>query len=461
MTNVAAQTSKRKAYPAYKPSGIEWVGKIPEHWDTLKLKYIAKASFSNVDKHTVEGEAPVRLCNYVDVYYNDCIRDDLDLMKATATSAEIAKFTLRSDDVIITKDSEAWDDIAIPAYVPEDMLGVLCGYHLSQVRPDCQRTDGEYLFRAFCSCGINDQFRVASTGITRFGLGKYGLDNALFVVPPKHEQRDIAAFLDRETARIDALIQKKQRQIELLQEKRAAFISHAVTKGLNPDVKMKPSGVEWLGEIPNHWEIRRLKYLIEGTLSNGLFKKKEFFGSGTKLVNVFDVYREDFLVDHEGLERVEADEVERQKYAVKSGDIFFVRSSLKLEGVGRSVCAMNVPETTVFECHVVRARPAQKTITPTFLIHFLNSIPAINRFISLANLVTMATIDQDKIKSLEATLPPRDEQDQIMTILNRDGARTEKLERKIVNSIERLREYRIALLSAAVTGKIDVRQEVA
>ncbi len=451
---------KRPRYPEYKNCALEWIGDIPAHWETLKLKYISQVKFSNVDKHTVDGEEPVHLCNYVDVYYNDYIRYGLDFMQATATQAEIDKFTVNSDDVIITKDSEAWDDIAVPAYVRDDLPGVLCGYHLAQIAPYPQRTDGEYLFRAFCSRGINDQFRVASTGVTRFGLGKYALDNGLFTVPPKDEQRAIAAFLDRETVRIDTLIEKKQRQIELLQEKRAALISHAVTKGLDPNVKMKDSAVEWLGEIPDHWEARKLRHLIEGSLVNGLFKKKDFFGSGTKLVNVFDVYREDFLVDHKSLERVEANEVERLKYGVESGDIFFVRSSLKLEGVGRSVCAMKVPETTVFECHVVRARPAQETISPTFLIHFLNSIPAINRFISLANLVTMATIDQDKIKGLEVPLPPRDEQDHIMAVLDQDGARTEKLERKIANSIERLGEYRTALISAAVTGKIDVRKEV-
>ena len=166
-------------------------------------------------------------------------------------------------DVIITKDSEAWDDIAVPAYVSSDMHDVLCGYHLAQIRPDPKWTDGKYLFRAFYSRGINDQFRVAATGITRYGLGKYWLDNGLFLVPPVEEQRAIAAFLDRETGRIDALMEKKQRQIELLQEKRAALISHAVTKGLDPTVPMKDSGVEWLGQIPMHWEVKKVKFLAE------------------------------------------------------------------------------------------------------------------------------------------------------------------------------------------------------
>lgn len=225
--------------PHFKDSGIEWLGEIPEHWQILRLKYIANAKFSNVDKHSIEGEEPVRLCNYVDAYYNDYIHDGLDFMKATATRAEIRRFSVTSGDVIITKDSEAWDDIAVAAYVPDDLDGVLCGYHLAQIRPSAGRTYGEYLFRSFCSRGINDQFRVEATGVTRFGLGKYALDNALFVLPPLPEQRAIAAFLDQETARIDGLINKVNESIALLSEYRTALISAAVTGKIDVRVDKK------------------------------------------------------------------------------------------------------------------------------------------------------------------------------------------------------------------------------
>ncbi len=198
-------------YPKYKNSGIEWLGKIPENWEVRKLKNVASVQFSNVDKHTVEGQEPVRLCNYVDVYYNDFIEEDLEFMAATATSGEIAKFQLRKGDVIVTKDSEAWDDIAVPAYVSSDLERVLCGYHLAQIHPDPNQVCGKYLFRSFRARGINDQFRVAATGITRFGLGKYWLDNGLVLVPPVHEQRVIAAFLVRATVRDVGLTGKKPR----------------------------------------------------------------------------------------------------------------------------------------------------------------------------------------------------------------------------------------------------------
>ena len=212
-----------------KDSGIEWLGEIPEHWELRRLKYIASVQFSNVDKNTFEGEEPVRLCNYIDVYKNELIKDDFEFMQATATRAEIRKFTLRQGDVVITKDSESWTDIAVPAYVADQLQGVICGYHLAQIRAKFQILDGKYLFRAFASKAINYQFQVASTGITRYGLGNYWLENGLLVLPPHPEQRAIAAFLDRETARIDSLIEKVEKSIELLREYRTALISAAVT----------------------------------------------------------------------------------------------------------------------------------------------------------------------------------------------------------------------------------------
>ena len=212
-----------------KPSGIEWLGEIPEHWRVRKLKWIAETQFSSVDKHAIEGEQPVRLCNYVDVYYHDHITSALDFMAATATPDEARRFEIKEGDVLVTKESEEWDDIAVPAFVSEQLDGVICGYHLALIRAKAGQIDGRFLFRAFSARGINDQFRVEATGITRYGLGKYGLDNALFPVPPIFEQRAIAAFLDRETVRIDALIGKIEKSIELLREHRSALISAAVT----------------------------------------------------------------------------------------------------------------------------------------------------------------------------------------------------------------------------------------
>src|SRR4030065_2733523 len=138
-----------KRYEKYKPSGVEWIGEMPEHWDSKRLKYVASVQPSNVDKKTVEDELPVLLCNYMDVYKNEFIDSSINFMEATATEAEIAKFKIKKGDMLVTKDSETPDDIANPAFVKDDFENVICAYHLTQIRPNRSELIGEYLFRLF------------------------------------------------------------------------------------------------------------------------------------------------------------------------------------------------------------------------------------------------------------------------------------------------------------------------
>jgi type I restriction enzyme S subunit len=432
MGNAAVQAGKRAAYPAYKPSGMDWVGDIPSHWDIHRLKHIASVQFSSVDKHTIEDEDPVRLCNYVDVYYNDFIREGIDFIAATAMRSEIDRFQLRHGDVLITKDSEAWDDIAVPAYVAEELDGVLCGYHLAHIRPDLRKVIGEYLFRAFRSRGVNDQFCVAANGITRFGLGKYWLDNGLFPVPPLDEQQAIAAFLDRETERIDALVAKKERQIELLQEKRTALISHAVTKGLNPNAKMKDSGIEWLGEIPEHWEVKTVWMLF-------------YLGRGRVISNIE-------ISENSGDYPVFSSQTE-------NNGILGHIATFDFEGDYLTWTTDGANAGTVFEHHdrfnctnVCGTLKAKYELNYTFFRHIINQ--ATKWFVRHdINPKLMNNV----MASIRILAPPFEEQNAIAAFLDRETAQIDALIEKVRDSIEMLHEYRIALISAAVTGKIDVR----
>lgn len=210
-----------------KDSGIEWLGTISQHWEIRRLKWLCAVELSNADKNLVEGEASVLLCNYLDVYRNDRITPGMDFMSATATDEQIKRLSIRRGDVLITKDSEDPTDIGVPAYVPDTLDGVLCGYHLAILRP--RRLCGLYLNYVLKSHYIRSQFAAQANGLTRYALGKYGIRNACVPLPPGPEQRAIAAFLDRETAKIDTLVAKANRSIELLKEHRAALISAAVT----------------------------------------------------------------------------------------------------------------------------------------------------------------------------------------------------------------------------------------
>jgi type I restriction enzyme S subunit len=222
---------------------------------------------------------------------------------------------------------------------------------------------------------------------------------------------------------------------------------------------MKSSGVEWLGDVPEHWDVRRLKHLLRRGFTNGLFKKKEDFGNGTRLVNVSDIYQADFLIKINTLERVTATEQEVKVFSVQSGDIFFVRSSLKQEGVAASACMLEVPEPTVFESHVVRARPNSSLVIPKYLIYYLNSSLARQRLISLSETTTMTTVAQPKLSSLEVAFPSLAEQHDIVNLIDKRIFDIDELKKQITQSIDLLQKQRTALISAAVTGKIDVREQ--
>ena len=253
-----------RPYPAMKDSGVEWFGEVPAHWEVQRIRTIAELRVSNVDKHTKKEELPIRLSNYVDVYKNDRITQGMSFMSATASRDEVERFRLKRDDVLITKDSEAWDDIGVPALVTEPADDLLCGYHLALLRPLKQML-GAYLARSIQSKSVAYQFHVEAKGVTRYGLTHAGIQSVRLPLPPLPEQAAIVRFLDHADRRIQRYIRAKQKLSKLLEEQKQAIIHQAVTGQIDvrtgqPYPAYKDSGVEWLGEVPEHWEVRRLKY---------------------------------------------------------------------------------------------------------------------------------------------------------------------------------------------------------
>ncbi len=439
-------------YPEYKESSVEWLRDIPSHWEVKKLKFVSIVQPSNVDKKTIEGEEEILLCNYTDVYKNEYINNRLEFMRATATSSEINKFAVDKGDVIVTKDSEDPRDIAVPACAAEKVEGLLCGYHLTQIKP--LSVYGRYVFRLFQSRGFNAQFVVAANGVTRFGLPQYAISNAFVLLPSTEEQQTIAAFLDYKTAKIDALIAKKKTLLEKLAEKRTALISHAVTKGLDPKAPMRDSGIDWLGQIPAHWEVKRLKYL--GRLQNGINIGGEHFGSGYPFVSYGDVYNNRILpTTVNGL--LQSSPIERQRYSVNARDVFFTRTSETIEEIGfPSICLQTI-EDGVFAGFLIRFRPNSTEMADAFGVYYYQNNFLRAFFVKEMNLVTRASLSQELLGIMPVLLPPKDEQQQIASYLDEETSRLNVLEDRTKEFISRLQEYRAALISNAVTGKIDVR----
>ena len=442
-------------YPAYKPSDADWLGDIPAHWEVRRLKFVASVVYSNVDKHSKEEELPVRLCNYTDIYKNERITNSLNFMEATATIGEIRKFALKKGDIIITKDSEEWQDIAVPALVSEELDNVICGYHLALIRPFSKIVDNGYLFRSFQAAALNYQFQVAATDITRYGLGKQALGDALFLVPPLAEQRAIAEYLDRETAQIDALIAKKRELLDLLERQRTALISHAVTKGLNPAAPLKPSGVDWLGEIPAHWEVVPLKYRFDVRLGKMLQSQPlSYYDTKEPYLRAANILWG--RVDLSDLKEMWFSPTEKEVYALKTGDL------LVSEGgdVGRSAIWKGELENCFFQNAINRVRSRGEHSTK-FLFYWLFFLKQAGYIDIICNKSTIAHYTAIKVANTVVALPPPNEEKLIVDYLDRETAQIDRLKGEVEASIDLLQRYRTALISAAVTGKIDVRAPAA
>jgi len=445
---------KYEAYADYKDSGVEWLGIVPAHWDIKKLKFIANVQPSNIDKKTKETDIPVLLCNYTDVYYNDKVSPAMEFMKASATEEQIKRFTLRAGDTVITKDSEDPNDIAIPSFVPEDITGVVCGYHLAVIRP-YEIGYGEFIKRLF-ECGYaRAYFATRSNGLTRYGLGTFALDNICYPKPPKQEALTIANFLDHETAKIDTLIEKQQQLIKLLKEKRQAVISHAVTKGLNPNAPMRDSGVEWLGEVPAHWEVYRVKHLSflisKGTTPSTI--GGDFVDEGIRFLKAENIGKSLAVQSTPSFYITEKVDEQISRSRLKEHDVLVIIAGATTglsSIVSRDVLPANTNQAVSF------IRPLKQEFS-ILILRWLSTEFAQRIIWMGAVQAAQPNLSMEDLGNIPIVVPPIDELNKIMSIIDSRLMIFDHLILKAESAIELMQERRTALISAAVTGKIDVR----
>jgi type I restriction enzyme S subunit len=423
----------------------------PHGWSTKRLKFVATVQNSNVDKVSTDGEAPVRLCNYTDVYYNDKITPDLPFMEATATPSEIEKFTLKAGQVIITKDSESWSDIGVPAFVVEDIPGTLCGYHLAMITTDGSELDGSFLAWLCRANALNDQFKLSANGVTRFGLGQYAIKNAVVAYPQLQTQARIAAFLDERTAQIDALIAKKQAILEHLAEKRQAIITQAVTKGLDPTAPMKASGIDWLGQIPAHWEVWPLKRYLAQSLY-GVSASLEASGE-VAILRMGNLQNGELdFTDLRFLDQVEP------VLFLRAGDVVFNRTN-SLDLVGKAAIYRGSYEGQLSLASYLVLFRFDERYDPDFAVFVMGTdvLMALGRTLALPS-IGQANLNPSRYAAIAFPVPPISEQREIVATITQQLALLTKTEDQVRASIGKLTEYRSVLITAAVTGQIEELQ---
>ena len=433
---------------SFQDSKVEWLGKIPKHWLIAKLKNQCQIIPSNVDKKSHDDETEVRLCNYVDVYYNESIDDSIEYMVATANEHELKKFQLFEGDVLITKDSEDPHDIAVPALVVKTQPKLLCGYHLSIIRSDNRNCSGPYIFWALRDASIASQLHREATGITRWAIANRHVKNSIIPLPPETEQKAIASYLDKTCAAMDKAVEAKQKQIETLDALRKSIIHKAVTRGLDDSVELKDSGVEWLGRIPKHWRIEKLKRLLSQPLMYGTNEAAEIDDPEyPRYIRITD-FGDNGTLKPESFKSLPPDKAEG--YYLEEGDLLFARSGAT---VGKSFLFSHYKGLACFAGYLIRARTNKIKLLPQYLYYFTKS-PA---YFTWKNVIftqaTIQNISATKYAYLPVSVPSVDEQQLIIQHLDKKMKSLDNMQSNLSDQISTLEQYRKSLIHECVTGK--------
>lgn len=428
-----------KKYDNYKDSGVEWIGKIPSHWMVGKVKY---------SETVIMGQSPLS---------DDCNSEGIGLPFLQGNAEFGVLFPTPKLYCESTNKTAEKNDILLSVRAPVGAINLAnqkvgIGRGLCAIRPINSNTKFIY----YWLLKSVEELDSISTGSTFKAVNLDDVKSLNFPIIDYSEQTAIANFLDQKTAQIDSLIAKKEELIQLLEEERTAIINQAVTKGLDPTAPMKDSGIEWLGEIPEGWEVKKLRFV--GNCQNGVSAGAEYFGSGFPFVSYSDVYKNEILpANVDGL--AQSTEKEQLHYSVQEGDVFFTRTSETVDEIGIASTCYKYIEQAVFAGFLIRFRPNKNKLVKEFSRFYFKSLIPRTFFVKEMNIVTRASLSQELLKRLPVLLPPIEEQKEIALFLDEKTKEIDCIVSKTNREIELLKEYKTALISEVVTGKVDVRNE--
>lgn len=455
--------SKYKPYPKYKDSGIQWIGEIPEGWEVRKSSSFGFFSSSGINKKTEADEALVKMVNYTDIYGNNSLAIDSkrELMTVSCPKGKVIYCNLKKGDFVFTPSSETEEDIGLSAVILEDIQNTVFSYHVIRFRPiiNIKLHYKKYIGNNHF---VLSQFSRTCKGTTRQILTHNDFKNILMILPPLTEQTAIANFLDKKTAKIDALIEKDKQLIELLKEKRAALINHAVTKGLpvrDQNIKMKDSGVEWIGEIPEGWEVRKIKHLAGNCsipVQTGPFgaqlHAEDYVNEGIPFILIRNIY--DGKINLKDIPFITEKDAERlSMYKLKEGDYVFSRVGT----LGRCAIVTKSEEGWLISGQMLRLRLKDIRLNLSFIGYVFQSKIS-EDYLSLQSIgSTRESLNTEIVMNMPVSFPPLPEQTTIANFLDKATAKIDKTIQKIKEKINLLEEYKKSLIHYVVTGKVDVR----
>jgi len=451
----SSSTWRLKPYPLYKDSGVEWLGEIPAGWEVKRLKYLAALNPETLREET----DPTFEMVYVDIGGVDTLGRITGQEQLTFASAPSrARRLVRGGDVIVSTVRTYLRAIA-PIREPEPGTVVSTGFAV--VRPEADLTT-DYAAYALRAPYFVERVVANSKGVSFPAINESEMATYELAVPPEPEQRAIAAFLDRETAMIDASVKKNEQLMELLLEQRTSLITRAVTKGLDPNVPMKDSGVEWLGEIPEHWGVKRLKHLAlrpESGIQMGPFgsmlKDLSAFDTGYKVYGQENTISGDFRGGSRWLSVQQYHDL--SDYWLREGDILLTRKG----SLGNARIVPHEFEPGVIDSDTIRVRVDRDVVDPELLVLLLHEAWYVSEQIgSVRRGAVLGGLNTATVANLLMVMPSREEQPDLMARIRDRQGNLDCLITRVREAVECLKELRAALISAAVMGKIDVREGI-
>lgn len=438
-------------YDNYKDSGIEWIGEIPEHWEIVPIKYSLLIPLTDGPHETPELIPDGIPFISAEAIKNDKI--DFNKKRGFISIEEHERFSLKYKpqvgDVYMIKSGATTGNLARVQTNEEFNIWS----PLAAFRPAPNKTTTDFLFFYMKSSRFFSAIELGWNYGTQQNIGMNVLENLRMVRPTIQEQTAIANYLDCKTTEIDELIADKKRLLELYEEEKTAIINQAVTKGINPDAPMKDSGIEWLGVIPEHWEVKKLKYVANSSPSNVDKKSKE----GEKevlLCNYVDVYKNDFITSEIQFMKATASDSQIEKFKLKKGDVIATKDSESPDDIAIPALVREDFENVICGYHLNFIRPID--ILGDFLFRFFQSEYTKGYFFNAANGVTRYGIGTEKFSNFVVCVPPIEEQQSIVHHIETECALIDSKSETTKKLIDLLTEYRTALISEVVTGKIKV-----
>jgi len=426
-------------YPKYKDSGVEWLGQVPEHWQ-LKPLY-----GSAVERY--ESNAGMVEDNLLSLSYGRIVQKDISSNDGLLPESFETYQIVRPGDIVFRLTDLQNDKRSLRSALVEEN-GIITSAYLAVTPCGLDSRYMSYLFRAY---DVTKVFYSMGGGL-RQSMKFADMKRLPTLLPPLPEQTRIAAFLDQETEKLDKLVTEQQRLMALLKEKRQAVISHAVTKGLNPQAALKPSGIEWLGDVPAHWNVRRLKYVSpEITVGIVVEPSKYYAAEGIPALRSLNIAPGAVVLDNLVFISAEANEL-HTKSKLNAGDLVAVRSGQP------GTTAVIPPELDGCNCIdlIIIRKPAVGC--ERFLCWYLASDVAVMQFSVGSGGAIQQHFNVSTAMDLVVTVPPAKEQESIVDFINNETTKLDTLTAEAQRAIDLLQERRTALISAAVTGQIDVRQ---